>query len=239
MEKIFLMLLFFSCSYGQKRIQYTNSHLTGQLEINLIKGKEFLLLPEVLNSFELMKMEALKDGVKIKIVSGFRSFNQQKKIWNRKYKKNESLGLSEEKNIMKIIEYSTIPGTSRHHWGTDIDIIDSNIKPEGDVLLPEKFYGNGPYAKLKNWLDKNSEKFGFYLVYTDDDKREGFKHEPWHFSYKPISKDLLEEFLKIDFIKLFTKNGIQGSEYLTSDFIKHYKNKFLLGINSDLKKQQH
>jgi hypothetical protein len=138
---------------------------------------------------------------------------------------------------LKIIEYSTIPGTSRHHWGTDIDIIDSNIKPEGDVLLTEKFYGNGPYAKLKNWLDKNSKKFGFYLVYTDDDKREGFNHEPWHFSYKPISKDILEEFLKIDFIKLFTKNEILGSEYLTSDFIKHYKNNFLLGINSDLKKQ--
>ena len=60
-------------------------------------------------------------------------------------------------------------------------------------MLTEKFYKNGPYVKLKKWLDENSEKFGFYLVYTKNDKRKGFEHEPWHYSYAPISKNILKE----------------------------------------------
>ena len=227
--------MFFSVSYGQKNILFTQTQLTGQSEINMIQNRNFQLLPEVARSFELMKEAALKDSINIKIVSSFRSFNKQKKIWNRKFKKNDSLGFSKNKNILKIIEYSTIPGTSRHHWGTDIDIVDDNFKPEGDVLLTEKFYNDGPYVQLKKWLDMNSEKFGFYIVYTKNSKRKGFKHEPWHYSFKPISKDILNELLKVNFSKLFTENEVLGSEYFTIDFIKYYKENFLLGISSDLK----
>lgn len=227
--------MFFSVSYGQKNILFTQTQLTGQSEINMIQNRNFQLLPEVARSFELMKEAALKDSINIKIVSSFRSFNKQKKIWNRKFKKNDSLGFSKNKNILKIIEYSTIPGTSRHHWGTDIDIVDDNFKPEGDVLLTEKFYNDGPYVQLKKWLDMNSEKFGFYIVYTKNSKRKGFKHEPWHYSFKPISKDILNELLKVNFSKLFIENEVLGSEYFTIDFIKYYKENFLLGISSELK----
>ena len=227
--------MFFSVSYGQKNILFTQTQLTGQSEINMIQNRNFQLLPEVARSFELMKEAALKDSINIKIVSSFRSFNKQKKIWNRKFKKNDSLGFSKNKNILKIIEYSTIPGTSRHHWGTDIDIVDDNFKPEGDVLLTEKFYNDGPYVQLKKWLDMNSEKFGFYIVYTKNSKRKGFKHEPWHYSFKPISKDILNELLKVNFSKLFTENEVLGSECFTIDFIKYYKENFLLGISSELK----
>ena len=235
MKKLFLLSMFFSVSYGQKNILFTQTQLTGQSEINMIQNRNFQLLPEVARSFELMKEAALKDSINIKIVSSFRSFNKQKEIWNRKFKKNDSLGFSKDKNILKIIEYSTIPGTSRHHWGTDIDIVDDNFKPEGDVLLTEKFYNDGPYVQLKKWLDMNSEKFGFYIVYTKNSKRKGFKHEPWHYSFKPISKDILNELLKVNFSKLFIENEVLGSEYFTIDFIKYYKENFLLGISSELK----
>lgn len=235
MKKLFLLSMFFSVSYGQKNILFTQTQLTGQSEINMIQNRNFQLLPEVARSFELMKEAALKDSINIKIVSSFRSFNKQKEIWSRKFKKNDSLGFSKNKNILKIIEYSTIPGTSRHHWGTDIDIVDDNFKPEGDVLLTEKFYNDGPYVQLKKWLDMNSEKFGFYIVYTKNSKRKGFKHEPWHYSFKPISKDILNELLKVNFSKLFIENEVLGSEYFTIDFIKYYKENFLLGISSELK----
>ena len=235
MKKLFLLSMFFSMSYGQKNILFTQTQLTGQSEINMIQNRNFQLLPEVARSFELMKEAALKDSINIKIVSSFRSFNKQKEIWNRKFKKNDSLGFSKNKNILKIIEYSTIPGTSRHHWGTDIDIVDDNFKPEGDVLLTEKFYNDGTYVQLKKWLDMNSEKFGFYIVYTKNSKRKGFKHEPWHYSFKPISKDILNELLKVNFSKLFIENEVLGSEYFTIDFIKYYKENFLLGISSELK----
>ena len=206
-------------------------------EISMIKNQEFQLLPQAANSFELMKKAALKDSVNIKIVSSFRCFDQQKKIWNRKFEKNNSLGLSKIENIFKIIEYSTIPGTSRHHWGTEIDIIDGNINPEGDVLLSEKFYDNGPYVRLKKWLDNNSEEFGFYLVYTNNNARKGFKHEPWHYSYAPLSIPIMNDFLDLDLIHVFSKYNINGSSSFTNDFINLYKENFLLGINPDLKKE--
>lgn len=235
MKKLLLLLICYSMSYGQKNNLLSNNQLTGKSEVYMIKKVDYQLLPEVAKAFELMKIAALKDNINIKIISSFRSFYQQKKIWNRKFEKNSSMGLSINENILKIIEYSTIPGTSRHHWGTDIDIIDDNIKPDGDVLLTEKFYKNGPYVKLKKWLDENSKKFGFYLVYTKNDKRKGFEHEPWHYSYAPISKNILKELLKVNLNKLFIENKILGSKYLTVNFIKHYKENFLLGINSELK----
>ena len=124
----------------------------------------------------------------------------------------------EKQNIKKIIEYSTIPGTSRHHWGTDIDIIDANPMIQKNVLDPEKFKDGGPYFKLRNWLEKNAHSYGFYIVYTNDENRKGFKYEPWHYSYKSISKSMLQEFLKIDLIKLFENEDILGKEYLDTIF---------------------
>ena len=208
MNKFLLAFFYFLLSFGQNKTIFSDLELTGQSNIHMIKNQGFQLLPEVAKSYDLMKKEALKDGIKIKMVSSFRSFSHQKKIWNFKFKKNNSIGFSISENILKIIEYSTIPGTSRHHWGTDIDIIDDNIKPVGDVLLTEKFYGNGPYVKLKKWLDKNSERFGL---------------------------NILKDFLKIDFIKFFNVNSVLGSTYFTVDFIEYYKSNFLLGINSELK----
>ena len=98
-------------------------------------NKKIPMIKEAGEAFVNMKKEALKEGIKIEIVSGFRSYNRQKQIWNRKFRINKMNGLSPQQNILKIIEYSTLPGTSRHHWGTDIDIIDGNKTVSGDVLL--------------------------------------------------------------------------------------------------------
>ncbi len=83
----------------------------------VIEGAEYQLLSEVIQAFEKMKKAALLVGIDIKVVSGFRSYERQRAIWNGKYKANRQAGLSPEENIQKIIEYSTLPGTSRHHWG--------------------------------------------------------------------------------------------------------------------------
>ena len=233
--KSYILFLFFSISYGQKYDEFSTKQLTGQSDIHITKNENFQLLPEVAESFKLMKKAALNNGINIKIVSSFRSFTRQKQIWNNKFIKNDSIGYSVKKNIKKIMEYSTIPGTSRHHWGTDIDIIDGNISPKGDVLLTEKFYGNGPYVKLEKWLGENSEKFGFYLVYTNDNERNGFKHEPWHYSYAPLSKEFLVKFIEIDLKKMLNENKILGSEYMSDKFLASYIKNFILGINPKLK----
>ena len=140
----------------------------------------------------------------IKMVSSHRDFYRQQSIWERKYiQYTEVDGMAPISAMEKIIEYSTIPGTSRHHWGTDIDIIDGNAKATGDVLVPEKFEGEGPFAPFKKWLDANSEKFNFYLVYTDYYFRKGFKYEPWHYSYAPLSIPMLQQFRKSNILKRY------------------------------------
>jgi LAS superfamily LD-carboxypeptidase LdcB len=187
------------------------------------------------NAFEKMKEDALKDGINIEIVSAYRSFKKQKSIFENKYKKFTNKGLTPIEAINKIIEYSTIPGTSRHHWGTDLDIIDGNYPRPQSVLEEENFYGNGPYCKLKEWMNKNSESYGFYEVYSQNPKRKGFKYEPWHFSYAPVSKPMLNAFQKLDIKNILKEENVLGNEYFTNDFINKYNLENILDINPNLK----
>ncbi len=182
-----------------------------------------------------MRIEAAKQKINIEVVSSYRTFQRQKEIYERKYKQFTGQGLSPQKAIEKIIEYSTIPGTSRHHWGTDIDIIDANAPRPASVLEPKNFHGNGPYCKLKEWLDKNSERFGFYEVYTDNANRKGFKYEPWHFSYAPVSIPMLKEYReKINVMEMLSEEKILGNENFTDSFMSRYVKENILDINAKL-----
>lgn len=185
-------------------------------------------------AFEKMKTAALKDGINIEVVSAYRSFQKQKNIFENKYKRFINEGLSPIQSVEKIIEYSTIPGTSRHHWGTDIDIIDANYPKPKSVLEEENFYGNGPYCHLKNWMDRHSESYGFYEVYTKNPNRKGVKYEPWHFSYAPVSKPMLKEYQKLDIKRILKEEKILGHECFTEKFIFKYKTENILDINPQL-----
>ncbi|MAP79759.1 MAG: D-alanyl-D-alanine carboxypeptidase [Aequorivita sp.] len=186
-------------------------------------------------AFKEMKAAAAKENINIEVVSAYRSFQRQKQIFEGKYKRFTKQGLTPEDALNKIIEYSTIPGTSRHHWGTDIDLIDANAPRPADVLLPENFHGTGPYCKLKMWLDENAEKFNFYEVYTDNGNRKGFKYEPWHFSYAPVSVAMLKEYKeKIDVKKMLAEEKLLGAENFSDAFILKYKEENILDINPKL-----
>lgn len=197
-------------------------------------GEGFKLRKEAYESFLKMKSEAKKEGINIQVVSSYRNFDHQNRIWTRKYSKFTKQGLTPKNALNKIIEYSTIPGTSRHHWATDIDIIDGNSKQPKHVLNEEHFHGNGPFCKLKEWMDKHSESFGFYLVYTNNANRNGFKYEPWHYSYKPLSKGFLKAYQKIDLFNMIQKEKLFGSEHFTKNFIDNYINQNILDINPKL-----
>jgi len=185
-------------------------------------------------AFEKMKTAALKDGINIEVVSAYRSFQKQKNIFENKYKRYINKGLTPIQSVEKIIEYSTIPGTSRHHWGTDIDIIDANYPKPISVLEEENFYGNGPYCQLKNWMDRHSESYGFYEVYTKNSNRKGVKFEPWHFSYAPVSIPMLREYQKLDIKSILKEEKILGHECFTEEFIFKYKTENILDINPQL-----
>ncbi|AWX45360.1 hypothetical protein HME9304_02373 [Flagellimonas maritima] len=213
---------------------YSVLELMGKEEIELF-GEGINLRKEAYEAFLNMKKSAYSDGFDIKMVSSFRDYYRQEAIWERKYLRyTEDNDMQPLDAIDKIIEYSTIPGTSRHHWGTDIDIINGYANVSENVLDPQKFEQGGPFEAFKLWLDENSEKFGFYLVYTNEPKRRGFKYEPWHYSYAPISIPMLTAFRKINILKLLQKEEFLGSEHFTTGFLKTYLQDNILDINQKL-----
>ena len=216
-----------------QEIRYSMEELMGKADIDLY-GEDINLRKEAHDAFVEMRKAALADGIDIKIVSGYRSFDRQAVIFERKYLKYTDDGMEPLDAIEKIIEYSTIPGTSRHHWGTDVDLIDGNPSVDGDVLVASKFGTDGPFEKFKLWMDENSEKFDYYLVYTNNPKRRGFKYEPWHYSYAPLSRPMLKTFRLKNILKQLKAEDFLGSDDLTTEFVKTYIEDNILDINPEL-----
>ncbi len=208
--------------------------LIGKGNPTLSKGIDYQVRPKVAIAFKAMKAKALEDGIQIKVVSSYRDYNHQNRIWEHKFKRFRESGLSPIQSIKKIIEYSTIPGTSRHHWGTDLDLIDGAKQVTGDVLVPSKFHGTGPFCKFKEWMDIHAQSFGFYLVYTDVPNRKGFNYEPWHYSYKALSKGYLDLYRELDIKSILQKNELVGSDSFSDEFITAYITENILDINPDL-----
>lgn len=212
------------------KVEYTTEELMGKADIKLF-GEGINLRKEAHDAYVAMKKAAYADGFDMKMVSSYRSFERQRTIFERKFLRFTDDGLEPMDAILKIVEYSTIPGTSRHHWGTEVDIIDGYPKSTGDVLVPEKFEGNGPFAPFKKWLDENSKKFDYHIVYTDSILRKGFKYEPWHYSYAPLSIPMLEQFREKNILKLISDENFEGCEHFTTAFLRDYIHNNILDIN--------
>jgi LAS superfamily LD-carboxypeptidase LdcB len=117
---------------------------------------------------------------------------------------------------MAILRWSALPGCSRHHWGTDIDVFDGKTQASEEVkLVPSETSGNGPSARLHDWLDSRistNTSFGFYRPYATD--RGGVSPERWHLSYHALSRRYLESFT----FSIFKKN-IDESDMLLKNIL--------------------
>ena len=186
-------------------------------------SKTIYLRNEVLLNFDLMYNAALKDGIKLIIISGTRSFNHQKYIWDRKWAKN-ILKMDSISSVKEIMKYSSMPSTSRHHWGTDIDLNN----------LENSYFEKGEGKKIFDWLVENAFKYGFHMTYDNQEetKRTGYKMEKWHWSYMPISEQFLIQFN--EYIKCDNISSFKGSKFACHQEVDVIKN-FVNGINSDFK----
>ncbi len=185
-------------------MKVTHEMLVGKTQDHLIpwdKDPNILFHKEMKNDFEQLCLDAKDAGFDLCICSGFRSFDRQLKIWNEKATGKRQLldtygsplsfsGLSEMEILYSILRWSALPGGSRHHWGSDLDIYDANSLPENYQiqLTPEEVSDDGMFGPFHNWLDekiKNSEAYGFYRPFKVD--RGGVATERWHLSYSPIA----------------------------------------------------
>jgi len=165
---------------------------------------EGYLRREALDAFVSMHRDAKKDGITLKIVSATRNFNAQKGIWEAKWlgsRKVEGIDLTTVQDPVErasiILKYSSMPGTSRHHWGTDLDI--NSVDPE--------YFKTSKGIREYKWLAANAHKYGFCQTYTPKDslRPTGYEEEPWHWSYTPVSSTLLKRYLAS-----ITYNDIKG-----------------------------
>lgn len=230
MSKLFILMLLALISLPQQDNDAIKV-LTGQYP-----NPKNALEKDAQAALEKMQRAALKDGIQIKLVSGYRSFNRQREIWNRKYNKYAAQGLKPDAIFDKIVEYSTVPGTSRHHWGTDMDLIDGAVKVSGDVLVPEKYHGKGPFCKFKEWMEAHAATYDFELVYTYSDQRTGFRYEPWHYSYVPLSRKRYNDYLtQVDLLPFLRSQNIKGMDKISDARLKRYLEEHIKGVNPVLK----
>jgi len=172
-------------------------------------GKIHYLRKEVYLALSNMIEKANADGVDLYLISSFRSFNTQKSIWERKLNINIKTYRQKIQAIKKTLEYSAMPGTSRHHWGTDVDLV--SVNPE--------FFKSASGKKVYLWLKENAPFFGFFQPYAVNSRT--YKEEKWHWSYKKLADSFMEEYGKK--ISCDDLTGFSGSEYAKSlNIIEHY-----------------
>ncbi|WP_241497984.1 M15 family metallopeptidase [Moraxella catarrhalis] len=165
--------------------------------------------PEVYNSLIDMIDKAQKDNIKLSVVSAFRSYQRQKQIWENKWGNRPNDDINHAKNILK---WSSFPGTSRHHWGTDVDF----------NSVETVYWKSKEGKKVYNWLQNNAPKFGFCQTY-DDGRQHGYNSEPWHWSYMPVADRYLAQISNPTVLEVVLNQGVKGSEAVrqSDDLIKY------------------
>jgi len=145
-----------------------------------------------------MYADALKDSIKLTVTSASRNYWVQKHIWDVKWNKYKDIG---KNRVLHILKYSSMPGISRHHWGTDMDFNGTS----------SSYWSSSNGKRTYNWLKNNAHKYGFFQPYTlkSNSNRTGFNEEKWHWSYAPLSDIYTKAYF--DIIKINdAKNDIKG-----------------------------
>lgn len=163
--------------------------LTGQSEDHLqFEVDGTCLHADAGAAYARLQAAARDAGFDLRIASGFRSYERQCLLWGRKVERLTSLN---DEGLHGILRWSAMPGASRHHWGTDMDIFDATALGDAKLNLePEEYGHGGPFYGLWLWLQANAPDFGFFWPYAKD--LGGVAVEPWHLSYQPVASEALK-----------------------------------------------
>jgi LAS superfamily LD-carboxypeptidase LdcB len=220
--------------------------LTGQVVTHLASISPNLLIHrDVINPFKALQKKASHAGFNLQIASGFRSFERQRIIWNNKFSGKTTLlaidetpllieTLSDIDKLIAILHWSALPGASRHHWGTDFDIYDPSLLPEGKKLqlVCSEYQKSGYFHELNQWLSENMTEFDFYRPYQN--YQGGVAAEPWHISYHPISETCLSALTETVIHDLIMNNNVLGKSLICQQLPMIYK-QYICNINNNRK----
>ncbi len=176
----------------------------GLINTHITESGGALMNEQAADAFSALQARASAAGFQLSVASSFRSYERQLAIFNGKWRGERPVlddfdralirqDYSEEQWLHRILRFSALPGTSRHHWGTDIDIFDPTHIPVGESLqlIPSEYRNGGIFEDLTQWLDERiaaDDCEGFFRPYDRD--RGGVSEEPWHLSYEPVASAL-------------------------------------------------
>jgi LAS superfamily LD-carboxypeptidase LdcB len=201
--------------------------LTGRARTHVVElyAPRCTLHPDAAAALLAMRAAALADGIALGVASSFRDFDRQRDIWNAKFRGERALlgrdglplaygTLDIGARIDAILLWSALPGASRHHWGSEVDVIDEAALPPGyrPRLVPEEYAVGGVFAALDRWLGQHMSRFGFFRPYATD--RGGVSPEPWHLSYAPVSVPALAALTPQVLRRALESGAIEGRELL-------------------------
>lgn len=200
-------------------------------------------------AFLKMHAAAKADGVRLVATSASRNFWVQRYIWEQKWQKTTSCqGAARAKYIL---QYNSMCGTSRHHWGTELDLNSPKLE----------YWNSAEGKKTYQWLCQNAHKFGFYQPYSKKSsttdpaiagiaaagtaaahpvaahpaaahpaadhphgemvRTTGYNEEKWHWSYYPLANMYMNKYREL--IKEEDLKGFLGEQYVKElDIIEHY-----------------
>jgi hypothetical protein len=184
-------------------IRPVTSRLLGLDETGLVSVEGHLMHGDIVGDWLQLKNAATDAGFDLAVASSYRSFERQLIIWNEKaqglrpvFDRQGNLidlsSLDPKSQVHAILQWSALPGGSRHHWGTDLDIYDrSAVDDEYQVQLSaQEVEKGGVFCALHDYLDQQLYPAGnnnFFRPYTG---LGGVACERWHISHCSLSRAL-------------------------------------------------
>ncbi len=192
---------------------------------------------DMAEAYLALQSDARSAGFDLQIASGFRSFERQCAIWNAKASgqrpildsAGQALDFSQLQDIDKvyaIMRWSALPGTSRHHWGSDIDVYDAAAMTESYQLqlVPAEVDSGGIFFLFHQWLDEKIAKdqsYDFFRPYAED--RGGVAPEKWHLSYAPLAQKFQSCLVPEKLLSLLLEKELLLVDTVAENFIELYQ----------------
>ncbi|CNB49035.1 D%2CD-carboxypeptidase family protein [Yersinia frederiksenii] len=205
----------------------TSQMLTGRSteHLEVLTGNH-RMQPQAVAAFLAMQQAAKVAGFDLQPASTFRDFERQLAIWNGKFrgerpvldkdsKPIDVFQLDDAARCEAILRWSALPGASRHHWGSDLDIYDPSLLPAQAKLQlePWEYQAGGYFYPLTQWLDTHMADFGFYRPFSED--TGGVAAEPWHLSYRPLAQAAEHLLTPAILLEAWQSQDVAGSKWLS------------------------
>lgn len=148
---------------------------------DLVKFEQVQISQRIVPDLKKLLKAAKRDGLQLRVVSGYRSFKKQERLFKsyiqKEQRKNKKLTQAEAEAEKKANSYSAKAGHSEHQLGTAVDILSSENNYQFAIS------GNLKYI---SWLEKNCSKFNFRISYPKNNAE--YIYEPWHLRWYPSKR---------------------------------------------------